>query len=149
MSPVNSAVPSALQISVSPTRMGRPMKTSLSSASPSQVDTECLVVVALDRGSKDKTEISLETSDAAVKQAAAEVIANGEVAGKSLETTLLHHPAGLKAKRLLIVGGGKAQGFSGFELRRVAGTAVSALKSRGLRSFAFVIPQNGASPDAG
>jgi len=125
------------------------MKTSLSSASPSQLDTECLVVAALDRGSKDKIEVSLETSDSAVKQAAAEVIANAEVTGKSLETTLLHHPAGLKAKRLLIVGGGKAQSFSGFELRRVAGTAVRALKSRGLRTFAFVVPQNGAPAEPG
>jgi leucyl aminopeptidase len=129
--------------------MVEPMKTSLSSASPSQLDSECLVVVALDRGSKDKPEVSLETSDAAVKQAAAEVITNGELTGKSLETTLLHHPNGLKAKRLLIVGGGKAQDFSGFDLRRVAGTAVRALKSRGLRSFAFVVPQNGNSAQVG
>jgi leucyl aminopeptidase len=118
------------------------MKTSLSPANPSQLVTECLVVVALDRGGKDKPEVSLETTDPAVKQAAAEVIASGEVAGKSLETTLLHHPAGLKAKRLLIVGGGKAPAFSGFDLRRVAGTAVRALKSRGLRALTFIAPQN-------
>jgi leucyl aminopeptidase len=123
------------------------MKITLSSASPAQLETECLVVVVLDRGSKDKTEISVEAGDEAVKKAAAEVIANGEVTGKSLETTLLHHPAGVKAKRLLLVGGGKAQSFTGFELRRVAGTAVRTLKSRGLRSFAFAVPQAGRSAD--
>ena len=119
------------------------MKTKLSSSAPSQLDTECLVVVALDRGSKDKPEANLETSDTAIQQVAAELIASGEVTGKNFENTLVHHPSGLKAKRLLIVGGGKAQVFSGFELRRVAGSAVRTLKSRGLRSFAFVVPQRG------
>ncbi len=119
------------------------MKTKLSSSAPSQLDTECLVVVALDRGSKDKPEANLETSDTAIQQVAAELIASGEVTGKNFENTLVHHPSGLKAKRLLIVGGGKAQAFSGFELRRVAGAAVRTLKSRGLRSFAFVVPQRG------
>ncbi|MGC2197520.1 MAG: leucyl aminopeptidase [Terriglobales bacterium] len=128
------------------------MKTTLSSASPALLETECLVVVVLDRGnndrnSNDKPEITVETADEAVKKAAAEVIANGELTGKSCEATLLHHPAGLKARRLLLLGGGKAQAFSGFELRRVAGTAVRTLKSRGLRSFAFAAPQNGMSTD--
>jgi len=123
------------------------MKTTLSSTTPAQLETECLVVVALDRGTKDKPEVTLETSDDATKKAAAEVIASGELTGKNCETTLLHHPAGLKAKRLLVLGGGKAQPFSGFELRRVAGTAVRTLKSRGLRSFAFVTPLAGLSAE--
>ena len=123
------------------------MKTKLSSATPAQLETECLVVIALDRGSKDKPEVTLETTDDAVRKASEEVIASGELTGKSCEVTLLHHPAGLKAKRLLLLGGGKVQTFSGFELRRLAGTAVRALKSRGLRSFAFALPQNGLSAD--
>jgi leucyl aminopeptidase len=119
------------------------MKTKLSSSAPSQLDTECLVVVALDRGNKDKPDVSLETNDDAVKKAAAEVIANGEATGKNCEVTLIHHPAGLKARRLLLLGGGKAAAFTGFELRRVAGTAVRTLKAKGLRSFAFVVPTSG------
>src|SRR5215468_6657570 len=123
--------------------MERLMKTKLSFSAPAQLDTDCLVVLALDRGSKDKPEANIETSDTAVQQAAAELIANSEVTGKNFENTLVHHPYGLKAKRLLIVGGGKAQAFSSFELRRVAGAAVRTLKSRGLRRFAFVVPQRG------
>ena len=121
------------------------MKTTLSSASPAQLETDCLAVVALDRGSKDKPEVVVETSDPAVKQAAAQVIASGETLGKSSEITLIHNPAEIKAKRLLLLGGGKAQAFNGFELRRVAGTAVRALKSRGLRSFSFVVPTTGGT----
>jgi leucyl aminopeptidase len=121
------------------------MKTNLLVTNPAQVETECLVVIALDRGSKDKPEVALETNDETVKKAAAEVIASGELTGKAFETTLLHHPAGLKAKRLLLLGGGKAKSFSPFDLRRIAGAAVRTLKSRGLRSFAFVAPQTGSA----
>ena len=116
------------------------MKTNLTLSNPAHVETECLVVVALDRVAKDKPEVSVETTDAAVKNAAAEVIASGEVTAKNFEITLLHHPAGLKAKRLLLLGGGKAKTFSAFELRHLAGAAVRTLKSRGMRSFAFVAP---------
>ena len=78
-----------------------------------------------------------------MKDAAADVIAGGEVTGKPFETTLLHRPAKLKAKRLLLLGGGKAKSFSAFDLRRLAGAAVRTLKSKGLRSFAFLAPEAG------
>jgi leucyl aminopeptidase len=119
------------------------MKANLLLTNPAQVETECLVVIALDQGSKDKPEVALATNDDAVKKAAAEVIASGEVTGKNFETTLLHHPAGLKAKRLLVLGGGKSGKFSQFDLRRLAGAAVRTLKARALRAFAFVTPQAG------
>ena len=123
------------------------MKTHLILSSPVQLETECLVVVVLDRSEKSadknaKPELSVETSEAAIKSAAADVLASGEATGKVFETTLLHSPAGLKAKRLLLIGGGKSKTFSAFDLRRVSGAAVRALKSRSLRSFAFVAPQS-------
>ena len=118
------------------------MKTTLSFANPAEVETDCLAVVVLDRGEKDKTQVSVETSDHAVRGAANEVIASGEVSGKIFETTLLHRPANLKAKRLLLVGGGKAKNFTSFELRRLAGTAVRFLKPKSIKSFALVVPDN-------
>ena len=125
------------------------MNTNLSSSVPSQLETECLVVVALDRGEKDKPSPSVESSDAAVREAAKDVISSGEVTGKAFETTLLHHPAGLKAKRLLLVGGGKAKTFSAAELRKLAGAAVRTLKSKSIRSLAFALPENGIPADEG
>jgi leucyl aminopeptidase len=124
------------------------MKTNLSFSTPAEVETECLAVVVLDRGEKDKTEVSVESSEASIKDAAAEAIASGEATGKIFEMTLLHHPAKLKAKRLLLVGGGKAKGFSAFELRRLAGAAVRHLKTRGIRSFALAAPDSISSEDA-
>jgi leucyl aminopeptidase len=119
------------------------MKTNLSSAAPSQLETDCLVVVVLDqaekdRNEKDKARPSVGSDDSVVGEAAKDVIASGEVTAKAFETTLLHHPAGLKAKRLLLIGGGKAKNFSASELRKLAGAAVRTLKAKNIRSFAFV-----------
>jgi leucyl aminopeptidase len=124
------------------------MNTNLSFSVPSQVETDCLVAVVLDRGDKDKSALTVETSDVAVRDAAQDVIASGEATAKIFETTLLHRPAGLKAKRLLLLGGGKAKTFSAAELLKLAGAAVRTLKGKSLRSFAFVQPENGiAAPD--
>jgi leucyl aminopeptidase len=122
------------------------MKTTISLSTPSAIETEALVAVVLDHSSpgpsdKDKKpELKVATSDAAVTAVAADLLASGEVAGKPFETNLLHKPNSLKAKRLLLVSGGGAKKFSSYDLRRIAGTAVRTLKSRGIRSFAFVAP---------
>jgi len=83
------------------------MKTDLSFSSSAEVETECLVAVVLDRSTTDRTgkdgkekakaEVSLDTDDTIVYDAAADVIAGGEVTGKIFETTILHRPAKLKA----------------------------------------------------
>jgi leucyl aminopeptidase len=116
------------------------MKTNLSSSAPSQLETDCLVVVVLDHGEKDKP-TPVVTADTAVRDVAKDVILSGEVTGKMFETTLLHAPAGLKAKRLLLLGGGKAKLFSTSDLRKLAGAAVRTLKAKSIRSFAFVLPE--------
>ena len=123
------------------------MKTNLSFSRPAEVETECLVVVALDRGEKEKNQLTVESGDEAVKAAAAGVLSTGEASGKIFEATLVHNPAKLKAKRLLLLGGGKAKSFSAFELRRLAGAAVRSLKSKSIRTFAFVVPEKNLNPE--
>jgi leucyl aminopeptidase len=124
------------------------MKTNLSFANPAEVETECLAVVVLDHGSKDKVETHVETSEGPIKDASAEILASGEVTGKIFETTLLHRPAKLKAKRLLLLGGGKAKNFTACELRKLAGTVVRFLKPKGIRSFSFLAPDSIKSDEA-
>jgi leucyl aminopeptidase len=122
------------------------MKIDLFFSNPTEVQSECLVAVVLDRGEKDKTEAYVATAEKALQDAAAEVIASGEATGKTFESTVLHHPAKLKAKRLLLLGGGKAKKFSASELRKLAGAAVRGLKSKSLRSFAF-LASDGIKPE--
>ncbi len=122
------------------------MKTTLNAATPSQIETECLVVTVLDASENSnedkaaKSEPKIQTEDKAVSDAAADLIASGEVTGKMLETTLLHKPQGLRAKRLLLIGGGKAKKFTSAELRKLAGAAVRGLKAKDLKSFVLVAP---------
>jgi len=122
------------------------MKTTISLSSPAQVETDTLVTVVLDdsdssASEKDKkSALKVSTSDTAVSSATAELLASGEVSAKMFETNLLHKPSGVKARRLLLVSGGAAKKFTSYDLRRIAGVAVRALKSRGIRSFAFVAP---------
>jgi leucyl aminopeptidase len=124
------------------------MKTTISLSTPAAVESEALVAVVLDHSNsastqkeKDKKpELKVATTDPAVQAVAADLLASGEVAGKPFETNLMHRPVTLMAKRLLLVSGGGAKSFSSYDLRRIAGTAVRALKSRGIRSFAFIAP---------
>ena len=106
------------------------MKTTISLSAPADVETESLVAVVLDQATpasgdaNKKPELKIAASDPALQSAASDLLASGEVAGKTFETNLLHKPAGLKSKRLLLISGGSARTFSAYDLRRLAGAAV-------------------------
>ena len=114
----------------------------LITANLADVESECLVVVALDHGDKQKPNPRLAVKDAApLDKAIAELVASGEITGKSGESVLLHRPQGLKAKRLLVIGGGKAASLNAAEVRKAGGTAVRVLKGRAIKSCAFALPE--------
>src|SRR6185437_4950932 len=129
------------------------MKINLLNSNAAEIETECLVAIVLVReearteagGQKDKPQAYVAAGDKAVQEAAAEVISSGETTGKNLESTLLHRPANLKAKRLLLLGGGKAKKFSATDLRKIAGAAVRSLKAKGVRNIAVLLPDGGLS----
>ena len=74
---------------------------------------------------------------------------SGELTAKSLETVLVHFPAGLAAKRLLLVGAGKPEKFdANVDLRRIAGTAARFLKSRGAKKIAILAREGERGPAA-
>jgi leucyl aminopeptidase len=121
------------------------MKTRLVVTPVAGLETECLAIIVLDESGANgngsaKPAPKVQAAEAAVQAAVREVLEAGEIGGRMLETALLHHPQGLKAKRLLLIGGGKAANFSAYELRRAAGAAVRLLKAKNLRSFAFLLP---------
>ena len=129
------------------------MKTTISLSTPAELETEALVALVLDHSEKNQSDpaqssknkdakplLKLASDDTALQSVAADLLASGEITGKAFETNLLHKPAGLKAKRLLLISGGAAKKFASYDLRRLAGAAVRALKSREIRSFAFIAP---------
>jgi leucyl aminopeptidase len=123
------------------------MDTRLIAANPAEVETDCLVAIALDHGSKDKSEPRLAVKDAALEKAVVDLIASGEITGKAYETVMLHRPQGLKAKRLVVVGAGKAKSFSHSELRKAAGSAIRSLKPKMIKSCAFALPELSTGAD--
>jgi leucyl aminopeptidase len=71
----------------------------------------------------------------------------GELTGKTLEMTLVHAPAGLKAARLLLVGAGKRDKFDSATLRKISGAALRYLKTRGVHKFAFTAREGANAED--
>jgi leucyl aminopeptidase len=72
---------------------------------------------------------------------------SGELTGKTLEMTLVHAPAGLKAARLLLVGAGKPEQFTSATLRKIAGAALRYLKARSIKQMVFLVRENNATEE--
>jgi leucyl aminopeptidase len=128
------------------------MQTKLSFTSLSEIETELLAVAAADtqtaKGPDAKPQPTLLTADEAVKAAAAGVLASGEYKAGANETVLLHAPAGVAAKRLLIVGMGKLAKVTVNGARETAGTAVRFAKPRGIRELVLALPASDGLPAA-
>jgi len=122
------------------------MRAELSFASIAGIATELLAVLAADtqteKGPDAKPKPTLLTADAAVQAAAASVLATGEYKGGANERVLLHAPAGLAAKRLLIVELGKLAKATVHSVRDAAGTAVRFAKPRGIREVVLALPSS-------
>jgi leucyl aminopeptidase len=122
------------------------MRTQLSFANLSGIETELLAVAAVDaqtdKSPDAKPQPVLLTADVAVQAVAAAVLASGEFKAGANETVLLHAPAGLKARRLLLVGLGKPAKATANSVRYAAGTAIRFTKPRGIRELVLALPDS-------
>ena len=84
---------------------------------------------------------------AAPADQAKELYDSGEFSGKAAEISIVHRPAGWKAKRLVVAGGGKREEFDSVKMRKVAGIVLRALKSKGAQNVTFVLPDGFNSDD--
>jgi leucyl aminopeptidase len=80
-------------------------------------------------------------------EALKELAATGEVSGKCGELTLVHNPAGFKAKRVLLAGAGKPEKFTAAELRKLAGAALRFLKVRSVKHASIFLDDRLATPE--
>src|SRR5713226_3521342 len=104
------------------------MEITVDTRTAAQIDAEALIAYIFEQEKPDSG--ILAQLDQAAGGALSKLVASGEITGKMLETTLLYYPQGLAAQRLLVIGAGKKDKFGTADLRRLAGTAVRALKSR-------------------
>jgi leucyl aminopeptidase len=109
------------------------------------IETEALVSYVFEDG--DPVQGRIAEIDRAANGLLKKLAKSGEFTGKTLETTLIHAPAGLKAARLLLIGAGKREKFDLAALRKIAGAALRYLKSRGIHNFAFLARESGATED--
>jgi leucyl aminopeptidase len=100
------------------------------------LETEALVTYAFDQD--DRVSGVLAELDAVSGGRIKSLAESGELTGKMLEMTLVHQLPGIAARRVLIVGAGKADKFTRAELRRVAGAAVRHLKARAVKHMVFL-----------
>jgi leucyl aminopeptidase len=83
-----------------------------------------------------------------------DLIDSGEIAGKSLEFTILHQAEGSPARRLMIAGAGKRAEFDATALRKTVAAAVRFAKSKSIRDAVLALgglstPENVAAAAEG
>jgi leucyl aminopeptidase len=72
---------------------------------------------------------------------------SGEISGKAMEMTLLHHVAGFRAARLLLAGAGKRERFDTSELRNAVAAAVRYLKGRKIKDATLSLDPGYSTPE--
>lgn len=100
------------------------------------IETEALIVMTFEGKKQER-----------FQEALGDIYTSGEISGNLFEMTLLHQVPGAKAKRLLLVGGGKPERFTPSELRKVAGAALRHLKSKSIRSMVFALDESLSGED--
>ncbi len=113
------------------------MNVKLETVAVGQVDSDALVIIGFE-GTPPEGLAADQTK---------ELYDSGEFSGKTLETAILHHPSGLKAKRLVLAGAGKRDKFNAAELRKLTGAVVRALKSKGIHTIALALDEPFRSDD--
>jgi leucyl aminopeptidase len=112
----------------------------------SSIQTDAVVTYVFDKD--NKVDGVLADIDQAMGGHVAALAAGGELTAKPLEMVLLHFPEGMDAKRLLLVGAGKPDKFETNDLRKIAGSALRYLKSRGVKKFVFLAREGERGPAA-
>jgi len=110
------------------------MQTTIESKPLEQIEADAVIVLVFE-GRKE------------TRFGAGELFDAGELTGKVQEFTLLHHPVGVAAARVLMAGAGKPEKFDSAELRRVAGGAVRYLKAKSLKRFALALDPGHSGED--
>ena len=135
------------------------MKIAFLPSAPSTIATPLLVIPVADNGDKTPAP-ELLSSDPALLALAAPLIAAADLTGKFAEPVWLLSPAPapaagsaalpatVAAQRILFLGAGKRDKFCLAEMRKLAGAAARAAKSKQIKSFALILPTLVEAPAA-
>ena len=122
------------------------MQITLESKPFAGIETEALVSYVFEES--DPVQGRVSEIDKLAGGLLAKLAKSGELTGKTLEFTLIHAPAGLKATRLLLVGAGKKEQFNAATLRKISGAALRYLKARSVKNLALLVREGHATEES-
>ena len=122
------------------------MQITLENRAHAEIETEALVTYVFEESSPIQGRVA--EIDKAAGGLLQKLAGSGEITGKTLEFTLIHGPAGMKAARLLLVGAGKKEQFNSATIRKIAGAALRYLKARSVKRFAFLAREGDATQES-
>lgn len=112
------------------------MKYSISSASPANLTSDCLV---LPIWNKTITGDTAKLLDTACNKAISKILRNGDLTGKLGETLIIHNLPGIAAKRLLLVGCGDIKKLDAKQYIKMVNACLQALQKSSASSAHFLI----------
>jgi leucyl aminopeptidase len=118
------------------------MELKLTATPPNGIETDALIAVASER-EPDSPLTELQELNRLTAGWVEEVHKSGEFKGKAYETTVLHRPAGLMARRLILAGTGKR--LDSAEIRRAVAAGLRKARAIGAASVAVCLPESTAS----
>ncbi len=121
------------------------MEFSIKQASPEKLKSGCVVVGVFEGG---KLSGAAQVIDKAAKHALSDLIARGDMSGKSAATLLLHKLPGVVAERVLLVGLGKASELNNKSISEILRAAFSALNGTPAKDAALFLIDEGVGKDA-
>ncbi|MEW6129544.1 MAG: leucyl aminopeptidase [Acidobacteriota bacterium] len=101
-----------------------------------EVEADALVVMVYEGEKADEGVLS--EIDQRTGGILSEMLASDEMRGKQGDSVFIYRPGNIRAKRLLLVGGGKREELNFDAVRKLAGTATRFLRSKGVRSMAIL-----------
>ncbi len=108
------------------------------------LETECLVVAVEAEGTLSP---AAKAADEASSGYISEILDGGDISGKNAQTLLLHKVPGLTAKRVLLLGLGKAEDRNNRNFRKAVKAAMGVVKSTGISSVTFALGENLTNDD--
>jgi len=85
------------------------MKYSIKGGSPEKISTDCIIIVIWNKGSLSE---EAKLIDSVGNKCISKITQSGDLSGRLGETQLIHNPTGIKAKRILLAGGGDKNRFT-------------------------------------
>ncbi|MBU1426712.1 MAG: leucyl aminopeptidase [Gammaproteobacteria bacterium] len=122
------------------------MEFSIKQGSPEKLKSGCVVVGVFDGGKLSK---AAQVLDKAAKHALSDLIARGDMKGKSASTLLLHKLAGVAAERVLLVGLGKVSELNNKTSLEILNATFKALNATQAKDAALYILDEGVGKDGG